>query len=102
MMDSELPTNADEPESKNPEQLIDMYEPEPNEELAGTSEPEPTTGGRRYPLKERRAPTTHVSQYILMTDEGDPECYDETIADKHKEKWLSTMQDEMDSFGLLA
>ena len=32
-----------------------------------------------------------------MTDEGEPECYDEAIADEHKEKWLSAMQDEMDS-----
>ena len=71
--------------------------PMPNEESAGTSELEPTTRGRRYPLRERRALITYVSQYILLTDEGEPECYDEAIADEHKEKWLSAMQDEMDS-----
>ena len=32
-----------------------------------------------------------------MIDEGEPECYDEAIADKHKGKWLRAMQDEMDS-----
>ena len=53
--------------------------------------------GRRYPLKERKAPTTYASQYILLTNEGEPECYDEAIADKHRERWLSAMQDEMDS-----
>ena len=37
-----------------------------------------------------------VSQDILLTDEGEPECYDEAIADEHKEKWLSAMQAEMD------
>ena len=42
--------------------------------------------GRRYPFKERRAPTTYASQYILLTDEGEPECYDEAIADEHREK----------------
>ena len=97
MIDSELPRNEDESESTNPKQLIDMYEPEPNKELAGTFKPKPTTGGRRYPLREKRAPTTYASEYILLTDEGELECYDGAIADKHKEKWLSAMQDEMDS-----
>ena len=32
-----------------------------------------------------------------MTDEGEPECYNEAIADEHREKWLNVMQDEMDS-----
>ena len=69
--------------------------PVPNEESAGTSELEPRTGGRRYPPRERGALTTYASQYILLTNEGDPECYDEAIADEHKEKWLSAIQDEM-------
>ena len=97
IIDSELPRKADESESANPEQLIDMYEPEPNEESTGTFEPKPTMRGRRYPLRERRAPTTYASQYILLIDEGEPECYDEAITDEHKEKWLSAMQDEKDS-----
>ena len=97
MINSELPRKEDESESANLEQPIDIYELEPNEESAGTFEPEPTTARRRYPLRERRVPTTYASQYILLTDEGEPECYDEAIADKHKEKWLSAMQDEIDS-----
>ena len=97
MIDSELPRNEDESDSSNSEQPIDMNEPQPNEESPGLFEPEPTTRGRRYPLRERRAPTTYVSQYILLTDEGEPECYDEAITDEHKEKWLSAMQDEKDS-----
>ena len=60
MIDSELPRNEDESESANFDKPIDRYEPEPNEELVGTFKPEPITGGRRYPLRERRAPTTYV------------------------------------------
>ena len=90
MIDSELPRNEDESESANFDKPIDRYEPEPNEELVGTFKPELTTG-------ERRASTTYTSQYILLTDEDEPECYDEAIADEHKEKWLSAMQDEMES-----
>ena len=32
-----------------------------------------------------------------MTDEGELPCYDEAIADEHREQWLNAMQDEMDS-----
>ena len=85
-------------ESSNLEMPIDEQNPEQREELAETSKREPTTSGRRYPLRERKAPTTYVSQYILLTDEGEPECYEEAIADEHREKWLSAMQDEMESF----
>ena len=81
MIDSELPRNADESESANPEQPIDMYEPEPNEKFTPIFESGPMTGGRRYPLRERRAPTTYASLYILLTDESELECYDEAIAD---------------------
>ena len=64
-----------------------MYERELNEYSAGASEPELTMGGRRYPLRERRAPTRYASQYVLLTDEGELECYDEAMAHVHKEKW---------------
>ena len=72
MIDSELPWNENESESANPQQLIDMYEPEPNELSTGTFEPEPMIGGRRYPLRERRTPTIYVGQYIILIDEGEP------------------------------
>ena len=32
-----------------------------------------------------------------MIDESEPECNDEAIVDEHREKWLSAMQDDMDS-----
>ena len=34
---------------------------------------------------------------ILLTDAGEPECYDEVVQVDTKIKWESTMQDEMDS-----
>ena len=71
--------------------------PVPNEESAGTFKPEPTTGGRRYPLRERKAPIQYSSQYIPLKDEGEAECYEKAMADEHKEKWLGAMQDEIDS-----
>ena len=35
--------------------------------------------------------------YLLLTDGGEPECYDETLQDKHSSKWELAMKDEMDS-----
>ena len=48
-------------ESSNLEVLIYEGEPEPREELAKTSEREPTTSGRKYPLRERKTRTTYAS-----------------------------------------
>ena len=32
-----------------------------------------------------------------MTDEGEPESFEEAKEDTHSKKWLSAMQDEIDS-----
>ena len=32
---------------------------------------------------------------MLLTDEGEPECYKETMEDEHKNQWIEAMQDEM-------
>ena len=53
--------------------------------------------GRRYPLRERKAPITYASQYVLLADDSEPECYEEAIADESREKWLNAMQEEMES-----
>ena len=84
-------------ELANLEKPIDMYEPEPREELVESTECELTMSGRRYPLRERRVLTTYASQDILLTNQGEPECYNEAMNDKHEEKWLSEMQEEMNS-----
>ena len=34
---------------------------------------------------------------MLLTDEGEPESFEEAKEDTHSRKWLSAMQDEMDS-----
>ena len=32
---------------------------------------------------------------MLLTDEGEPECYEEAMEDEHKNQWIESMQDEM-------
>ena len=54
--------------------------------------------GSRYPLRERRAPHRFPDEeQVLVTDEGEPDSFEEAKRNTHKCKWLSVMQDEMDS-----
>ncbi|KAL5740032.1 hypothetical protein ACOSQ2_029212 [Xanthoceras sorbifolium] len=43
---------------------------------------------------QRYSPSLH---YLLLTDSGEPECYDEAMQVEDSVKWESAMRDEMDS-----
>ena len=43
---------------------------------------------------QRYSPTLN---YLLLTDGGEPECYDEVLQDENSSKWKLVMKDEMDS-----
>ena len=61
-------------------------------------EPIVPNGGRRYTLRERRAPDRFTDEErVLITDEGELESFEEAMNDTHSRKWLSVMQEEMDS-----
>ena len=42
----------------------------------------------------RYSPTLN---YLLLTNDGEPECYDEALQDENSSKWELAMKDEMDS-----
>ncbi|KAJ0501528.1 putative RNA-directed DNA polymerase [Helianthus annuus] len=46
-----------------------------------------------------RHPSTRYStdEYVLLTDGGEPGCYEEAMEDEHKREWVEAMQDEMNS-----
>ena len=49
-------------------------------------------------LSERKTPRRFPdAEHVLLTDEGEPESFEEAKEDTHSRKWLSAMQDEMDS-----
>ena len=74
---------ATEFEPTGTQQQADAHEREPIE----ATESEPTVEGRRYPLKQRKASSWYpANQYVLQNDEGEPEGYEETMEDVHKEK----------------
>jgi hypothetical protein len=46
-----------------------------------------------------RQPSTKYSphEYVLVTDGGEPECFDEAMSHEKKSEWLQAMQEEMKS-----
>ncbi|VFQ70711.1 unnamed protein product [Cuscuta campestris] len=57
----------------------------------------PTVALRRS--TRERIPSTHYStnEYVLLTDGGEPECYEEAMENEDKDKWVEAMNDEMKS-----
>ena len=37
------------------------------------------------------------SNYVLLTDDGEPSCFQEACDDEHRKDWKKAMQEEMDS-----
>ena len=37
------------------------------------------------------------NEYVLLTDGGEPQCYEEAMEDEHKNQWIEAMQDEIKS-----
>ncbi|KAE8674463.1 CC-NBS-LRR class disease resistance protein [Hibiscus syriacus] len=66
--------------------------PEVVQEELGT--PELRCSSRIPKPTQRYSPSLH---YLLLTDNGEPECYDEAIQVEDSVKWESSMKDEMDS-----
>jgi hypothetical protein len=44
----------------------------------------------RIPKPQTKYPAT---EFVLLTDGGEPECYEEALMDNHKEEWLKAMQE---------
>ena len=73
-----------------------MYGAENDVEPTETTETEPTSELRVYPFRQRKVSSRYpASEYVLLTDEGEPECYEETMQDVHKREWYNVMQDEI-------
>ena len=58
----------------------------------------PTDVSLRRSVRDRR-PSTRYSpnEYLLLTDGGEPESYEEAIEDEHKNQLNDAMKDEMES-----
>lgn len=52
---------------------------------------------RRSSREKRSSNRYPAHEYVLLTDSGEPSCYEETIQDVHKPNWIKAMKDEVQS-----
>ncbi|KAL5821663.1 hypothetical protein ACOSQ3_023545 [Xanthoceras sorbifolium] len=86
------PTNSDEG-GATPD-TDDVHPP------ARSPEPEqvqPEVQLRRSTRERQPSRRYSPNEYVMLTDGGEPESYDEAITDQHKTEWLKAMQEEMKS-----
>ena len=59
--------------------------------------PEPEIPVRRTTRDRRLSPRYHTNEYVLLTDEGEPQFYEEEVEDENRAHWVGAMEDEMQS-----
>ena len=89
--DHDAPIEA-EPENVNDDNDDGEGDDQPQQPPAGNS-PYRTRAGRVV----RQSSKYSNDQFVLITDEGEPESFEEAMIDDRKKKWFSAMQDEMKS-----
>lgn len=91
------------PSTVNPQPVEDeeIQNDHDDDEIRVHSEPPAESSSGATTTRSGRAvrPSTRYSpnEYILLTDGGEPESFEEAILGEHKDKWMEAMQDEMQS-----
>lgn len=75
---------TEETEQEVQQEQVPLEPPEEEQLRRSTRERQPS---RRYP----------VDEYVMLTDCGEPECYDEALTHEHTGEWMKAMQEEMKS-----
>jgi hypothetical protein len=81
---------------ENGEPTIDNVESEEHLEQA-SSEPATETQLRRSTRNRQPSRKYSTNEYVLLSDGGEPESYQEVMQHDQKKQWLEAMQDEMKS-----
>lgn len=71
--------------------------PVQTEEAQPQSDPSPPPQLRKSTRAIKPSTRFPNNEYVLVTDGGEPETYDEAMSHVHREKWYDAMQDEMKS-----
>ena len=58
-----------------------------------TASDAPKTSCKRSTREKRSSTRYSLNEYILFTDMGEPECYDEVMLDTHRYRWVEAMED---------
>ena len=70
-----------------PEQPVEQAAPQPPIESELRRSTRQRRPSERYPPHE----------YVMFTDEGEPQSYQEAVSHEHNEEWMDAMQEEMNS-----
>ena len=62
-----------------------------------TASDAPKTSCKRSTREKRSSTRYSLNEYILFTDMGEPECYDEVMLDTHRYRWVEAMEDQRKS-----
>ena len=50
---------------------------------------------RRGDINKKQSTRYSNNEYVLLTDDGELESFEEAMDDEHKQKWIESMQDEI-------
>jgi hypothetical protein len=85
-----------DPVGENGEPIIDNVELEEHQEQASL-EPAVETQLRKSTRDRQPSRKYSANEYVLLSDGGEPESYQEAMQHDQKKQWLEAMQDEMKS-----
>ena len=68
-----------------------VYNEPTHSEITTSNDPE--TSCRRSTREKRSSTRYSPNEYILLTDMGEPEGYDEVMLDTHRDKWKELIVD---------
>ncbi|KAM1814362.1 hypothetical protein ACFX11_028034 [Malus domestica] len=107
---NEVPAESDNADQEEPDQdvpdheIADQGEPSQEEQIQGESNqgeplaPQKNEDQVRRSSRSRRPSTKYSSsEYIMLTNYGEPETYEEARAHNDSDKWMKAMESEMDS-----
>ncbi|KAM2683111.1 hypothetical protein EV1_044763 [Malus domestica] len=107
---NEVPAESDNADQEEPDQdvpdheIADQGEPSQEEQIQGESNqgeplaPQENEDQVRRSSRSRRPSTKYSSsEYIMLTNYGEPETYEEARAHNDSDKWMKAMESEMDS-----
>ena len=71
---------------------------EPTKQVDGELPPPPYEPPLRRSTRERQPSTRYPpNEYVMLTEEGEPETYQEVILHESKKEWVKAMQEEVRS-----
>ncbi|CAL1354730.1 unnamed protein product [Linum trigynum] len=88
------PTEAGEKVQHDQPEIVEQDADEDGQPPVIEGSPVQMTRFGRVTRRSTRYPET---EYVSLTDGGEPESFTEAMIDEHKQRWIQAMQDEMDS-----